>query len=192
MLSLMLRRAGLTGRPVRDGMGRLMRYFVRAEAALGKLLLCIIVILVFAAGILRWFDRPLIWSVDLAQLLFIWVSFIGANQALRKRVHIGMDLLVRPFPIRLRQVIEIALALLTLAFLLYMVLLGYRLTTLNLERVYGDSGISYAFVTSAVPIGCLLLAITLAGHLFGLVRTWRTTPRLVFSDIGRGEVEDVL
>ncbi len=165
---------------------------MRAEAAIGKLLLCVIVALVFAAGILRWFDRPLIWSVDLAQLLFIWVSFIGANQALRKRVHIGMDLLVRPFPMRVRQLIEIALALLTLAFLLYMVLLGYRLTTLNLERVYGDSGISYAWVTSAVPIGCLMLAVTLAGHLFGLIRNWRAEPRLVFSDLGRGEVEDVL
>lgn len=169
-----------------------MRFLVSAEAAVGKLLLCVIVALVFAAGILRWFDHPLIWSVDLAQLLFIWISFIGANQALRKRVHIGMDLLVRPLPIRMRQVVEIALALLTLAFLLYMVLLGYRLTTLNLERVYGDSGISYAFVTSAVPIGCLMLAITLAGHLLALLRAWRAQPRLVFSDIERGETEDVL
>jgi len=169
-----------------------MQFLVRAEAALGKLLLVIIVVLVFAAGFLRWFDHPLIWSVDMAQLLFVWVSFIGANQALRKRVHIGMDLLVRPFPPHLRSLLEVALGLLTLAFLLYMVLLGYRLTTLNLERVYGDSGISYGFVTGAVPVGCLLLAITLAGHLLAVLRDWRQKPRLVFSDIERGEVEDVL
>jgi TRAP-type C4-dicarboxylate transport system permease small subunit len=167
-------------------------FLVRAEAAFGKLLLAIIVVLVFAAGLLRWFDHPLIWSVDLAQMLFLWVSFIGANQALRRRAHIGMDLAVRALPYRARRIVEIALALLTLAFLLAMTWLGYKLTMLNLARVYGDSGISYGFVTGAVPVGCLLLAITLSGHLATLLRNWREERGLVFSDPARGEVEDVL
>jgi TRAP-type transport system small permease protein len=170
----------------------MLSLLVRAEAVIGKLLLVIIVVLVFSAGVLRWFDHPLIWSVDLAQLLFLWVSFIGANQALRNRAHIGMDLLVRPLPYSVRRVVEIALALVTLVFLLIMVVMGYRLTTLNLQRVYGDSGISYAFVTGAVPIGCLLLAITVSGHLVNLFRHWRTEKRLVFADPVRGEVDDVL
>lgn len=170
----------------------MLNTLVRFEAAVGKILLVIIVILVFAAGLLRWFDHPLIWSVDLAQLLFLWVSFIGANQALRSRAHIGMDLLVRPLPLGLRRLIEIVLALLTLAFLLTMVFEGYKLTMLNLARVYGDSGISYAYVTGAVPVGCLLLAITLCGHIVNLIRRWRAERRLVFSDPVRGEVEDVL
>lgn len=167
-------------------------WLTRAEATVGKLLLLIIVLLVFAAGIMRWFGQPLVWSVDLAQLLFIWVSFIGANQALRARVHIGMDLLVRPLPMRLRRGLEIVLALVTLAFLLTMVVMGYRLTLLNIERQYGDSGISYGFVTGAVPVGCLLLAVTLAGHLLTVLRRWRAESLLVFSDPVRGEVEDVL
>ena len=170
----------------------MVAFLVRLEAAVGKLLLVVIVVLVFAAGVLRWFDHPLIWSVDLAQLLFLWIAFIGANQALRKRVHIGMDLAVRWMPLAWRRVIEIALAALTLAFLLIMVWEGYKLTTLNIQRVFGDSGFSYAFVTGAVPVGCLMLAITLTGHLVKLIRTWRTERSLVFSDPRRGEVEDLL
>jgi TRAP-type C4-dicarboxylate transport system permease small subunit len=167
-------------------------WLVRAEAVFGMLLLAVIVVLVFAAGILRWFGYPLVWSVDLAQMLFLWVSFVGANQALRKRTHIGVDLLVRLSPARFRRLIEVALALVTLGFLLTMVVMGYRLTMLNLERVYGDSGISYAFVTGAVPVGCLLLAITLSGHLLALIRDWRSETRLVFSDPKRGQAEDLL
>jgi TRAP-type C4-dicarboxylate transport system permease small subunit len=169
-----------------------MNPLVRVEAAIGKLLLVVIVVLVFAAGVLRWFDHPLIWSVDLAQLLFLWVAFIGANQALRKRAHIGMDLAIRWTPLGARRIVEIVLALITLAFLLMMAWEGYKLTTLNIQRVFGDSGISYAFVTGAVPIGCLMLAITLSGHLVNLIRTWRTEQTLVFTDPQRGEVEDVL
>lgn len=170
----------------------MLKFLVSVEAAVGKFLLVAIVVLVFAAGVLRWFDHPLIWSVDLAQLLFLWIAFIGANQALRKRVHIGMDLAVRRLPLRMRRIVEIVLALLTLAFLLIMVWEGYKLTALNMQRVFGDSGISYAFVTGAVPVGCLMLAITLAGHLVKLIRTWRTERSLVFSDPEHGEVEDVL
>ena len=164
----------------------------RIEAVIGKLLLAIIVVLVFAAGILRWFGHPLVWSVDLAQLLFIWVSFIGANQALRARVHIGMDLLVRGLPIGARLWVEVALALLTLAFLLTLVVMGYQLTLLNIQRQYGDSGISYGFVTGAVPVGCLLLSTTLVGHLVRALRSPRDKASLVFADAGRNEVEDVL
>ncbi|MGF1626575.1 MAG: TRAP transporter small permease [Alphaproteobacteria bacterium] len=164
----------------------------RLETALGMVLLAVIVCLVFAAGLLRWFGTPLIWSVDLAQLLFIWVSFIGANQALRTRVHIGMDLAVRPVPLRFRRLIELALAGLVLAFLFTMVVIGTQLTFLNIERQFGDSGISYAFVTGAVPVGCLMLATTVGWHVLTVLRRWRSEPLLVFSDPARGEIEDVL
>ena len=103
-----------------------------------------------------------------------------------------MDLIVRLAPLRLRRVLELALALLVLAFLLTLVVMGVQLTLLNIERQFGDSGISYAFVTAAVPAGCLLLAATLAGHVVATLRRWRAEPLLVFSEPLRGEVEDVL
>ena len=125
----------------------------------------------------------------MAQLLFIWVSFIGADIALRTKVHIGMDLLVRPVPPRYRRFLECLLALLALAFLITMAVFGYELMMQNIERIYGDSGISYAFVTGAVPAGCLLLATTIAGHLVSVIRQWRTQASLVFSDPTHGGTE---
>jgi len=142
-----------------------MRLLLALEDGLAKLLLGGIVVLVFAAALGRTFGHPLIWSVDLAQLLFIWLVMLGANKALRIKAHVGVDYFVRKLPVGLRRWLEIALGLLTLAFLLTMAWQGARLTMLNLERVYGDSGISYGWVTGAVPAGCLLLAITLAAHI---------------------------
>ncbi|MEZ5670216.1 MAG: TRAP transporter small permease [Alphaproteobacteria bacterium] len=170
----------------------MLKWLARAEVAIGMALLAAICCLVFAAGLLRSFGHPLIWSVDMAQLLFIWTSFIGADIALRSKVHIGMDLLVRPFPLRLRIAVELLLALAALAFLLTMTVEGYGLMMQNIERIYGDSGISYAWVTGAVPAGCLLLALTLAGHMIAVIRRWRGAPTLVFSDPDHGEIEDVL
>lgn len=143
--------------------------FARLEDAAAKALLAAVVFLVFAAGLARTFGHPLIWSVDFAQLLFVWLCFVGANKALRAKAHVGVDYFVRKLPAAGRRWIELALALVSLAFLVVMAWNGVKLTMLNVERVYGDSGISYAWVTGAVPVGCLLLAVTLADHLVGML-----------------------
>ncbi len=170
-------------------------WFHKAEAFLAMLLLAVIVLLVFAAGFMRWFGYPLVWSVDVAQLLFVWVSFLGADMALRKRAHIGIDYLVKRFPALSRAVLDLALGVVVLAFLLTMVVMGYQLTMLNLERQFGDSGISYAFVTAAVPAGCLLLAITLLAQMAETLRQLRSHPKPVFAPATApvtAEIEEVV
>jgi len=163
-------------------------WFVKGEVFLANALLVVIVALVFAAGILRWFDHPLVWSVDLAQLLFVWVSFLGADLALRKRAHIGIDYLVRRLPRRTNVILDIILSLVAIAFLLAMVKLGYELTMLNRERIYGDSGISYGFVTIAVPAGCLLLSTTLALQVVQALRSLKSSPQAIFAREAEEEI----
>ncbi|GGK39620.1 TRAP transporter small permease [Salinarimonas ramus] len=155
----------------------------RLELVVGSILLGIIVVLVFVAAVMRFFDRPLIWSVDLAQLLFIWLCFVGASRAMRERAHLGVDLLVRRVSPRARLVIEIALAVLFVAFMAVIAVEGTKLTLLNRERLFGDSGLSYAYVTIAVPVGCLFLTLAILAN---AVEAWRERARgelLVFSRI---------
>jgi TRAP-type C4-dicarboxylate transport system permease small subunit len=144
---------------------------IRIEDSVSKLLLAAIVGLVFIAAIARSVGRPMIWSVDFAQLLFIWLCFLGANRAMRVKAHIGVDYFVRKLSFAPRWVIEMVLAVVTLAFLAALAIAGYRLTVLNWERVYGDSGISYAWVTAAVPVGCALLAVTILANLVDALRS---------------------
>ena len=48
---------------------------------------------------------------------------------------------------------------------------GYKLTLLNWQRVFGDSDISYAWVTGAVPVGSLLMAATVIAQMIEAART---------------------
>jgi TRAP-type C4-dicarboxylate transport system permease small subunit len=157
-------------------MGRL---YARIEFAIGATILAVITALVFVAAVMRFFGEPLIWSVDLAQLLFIWLCFIGATRAMRQRAHLGVDLLVRLLPHAGRLWLETALAALTLVFLAILAWEGVELTLLNIERRFGDSGLSYAWVTIAVPVGSALLC---ASILANLVDAWRSD-RLVFARV---------
>ena len=160
-------------------MGKL---YVRLEFAAGAGILAVITGLVFVAAAMRFFGKPLIWSVDLAQLLFIWLCFIGATRAMRQRAHLGVDLLVRLLPHTGRLWLETALATVTLVFLAVLAWQGMELTFLNIERQFGDSGLSYAWVTIAVPAGSALLG---ASILANLVDAWRSG-RLVFTRESNG------
>ena len=126
--------------------------------------------LVFVAAVSRAFGSPVLWAIDIAMLLFIWCAFLGADAALRAHQHIIIDIVVRLLPQRVQRALLIAHWSIMVAFLLTLVVLGTELTLLNWQRPMGDTEISYAFVTAAVPAGSLLLAITAARQLVGYFR----------------------
>lgn len=143
----------------------MLRRLAQIELFVASLLLGTIVALVFSAAVMRFFGRPLIWSVDMAQLLFIWLCFFGATRAMREKGHLGIDLLVRRLAPAPRLRLEIVLSLVVLVFLGLLAYEGYKLTVLNRQRLFGDSGLSYAWVTASVPIGCLMIAAALVNNL---------------------------
>lgn len=157
------------------------RRLAQIELAVGILLLGAIVALVFIASVMRFAGYPLIWSVDMAQLLFIWLCFVGAGRAMRERAHLGVDLVVRRFGHDMRLAIETGLAILFVAFMIVLAWEGHKLTMLNRERIFGDSGISYAFVTIAVPVGFLFLSALVAANAVDAWRRRRTDKVLIFS-----------
>lgn len=142
----------------------------KIELAIGLILLAIIVILVFMASIMRFYGHPIIWSVDFAQLLFIWLCFLGANRALRTKSHLGVDFFIRMLSSRTRFIFEAIISFFIIIFLISLAVKGTQLTILNKERLFGDSGIPYAFVTIAVPFGCVLLSSTIIRN---FIEAWK-------------------
>ncbi len=134
------------------------------------LLLAAITFLVFIAAIMRFFGYPLIWSVDMAQLLFVWLCFFGANRAMRDKTHLGMEVVVKYLGYKRHFWLEMLCAVIILVFLVLLAKEGTKLTMLNRERTFGDSTLSYAWVTAAVPVGCLLLALSLVHN---MARAWQ-------------------
>ncbi|MTI17675.1 TRAP transporter small permease [Rhodobacteraceae bacterium RKSG542] len=138
----------------------MLDYYYKLEVLALKTLLTACVGLVFVASLARWVGYPIIWSVDIAQLLFVWVCFLGSNQAMRYNQHIGVDFLVKKFPVKVQNLIEVLSYIIIIAFLLALVYYGTDLTLMNKERRLSDTDMSYAWVTAAVPVGCALLSVT--------------------------------
>ncbi len=154
-------------------------WYVRLEDIVSKFLLAAITVLVLIAALSRTIGAPVIWSDDMAQLLFVWLCVFGATRAMRLKAHMAVDYAVKWMPRSPRWLLELLNAAMILGFLLTLAVSGYKLTMLNWQRVYGDSGISYAWVTIAIPVGCLLMSIEIIIH---TLRSFRDRQPIFFPE----------
>ena len=121
---------------------------------------------VLVGAVTRTVGSPLIWAVDLAQLSFVWACMLGADLAMKKNAHIEIDIVVRHFSSATRRQIAIVWLFAIAAFLAMLVWYGTQLTLMNMERELGDIGISYSWITSAIPAGCVLMLATTLRRLY--------------------------
>lgn len=103
----------------------------------------------------------LVWVEEVSRLTFVWVVFLGAYLALRRRAHLSITVLVDRLPARPRQVVRIASTLLVLAFLGVLVWYGTVLVlqTWQFGRVTAMLGISAAWGYLAVPVAGVLMLV---------------------------------
>lgn len=141
-------------------MDNLIAAIKRLETAVGVALIVFIVAFVFIAALFRWFGFPVAWSIDLAQLLFGWVVFLGADIAMKNDAHIGVDMLLVRLPFKPRKLVMLANYALIGAFLAVIAVYGAYLSVSNFQRLFNTLQISYSFATASVPAGCVLMLIT--------------------------------
>ncbi|MCS7233948.1 MAG: TRAP transporter small permease [Synergistetes bacterium] len=152
-------------------MERIFRIIDRVEAKFCQILLGIIVGLVFVSALLRYIGYPINWTNALASGLFVWLIYIGADRALRRKKHIGMGFFVEKLPSRIRWLIGILVDIVILVFLIYVSYLGIRMTLANTGRVFEEIFfLSYSVVVAAVPVGTILMSFTLIYQIYTKIR----------------------
>lgn len=154
-------------------MTRIIDLAKKAEEFISSMLLLVVVLLVFLTAIGRWVGLPVAWSVNIAQLLFVWVIFLGASQALRNGKHIGVDVLTNLLPARLKKLNELFVLILMLMFLLFSIIYGLKLSIDNSTRIINNTSVSYSFITLAVPVGSFLMMLGVIGKMHALLSFYK-------------------
>lgn len=152
-------------------MKKLIQFGIWLEETSSQILLGFVVVLVFIAALTRYLGTPINWSVDIAQGIFVWVIYLGANQAWRKNRHIGIDMLFNRFHPKVRKILTILIYGIILVFLGAIIVNGIHIAIVNAGRIMNDIPISYSFVTVAVPVGSFLMLLTTIEKLIALFRT---------------------
>ena len=143
----------------------------RVEALFAGLLLCGIVAVVFFGSAGRYFGRPVIWSDEVAQALFVWTTMLAADLTLQRNGHFRIDMLTSMLPLRARKVLELATKLVLLALLCLLAWSGLQLARMTAARPLPMTGVSSAVAIAALPVGFVLMMITMFEQ---FVQQWRT------------------
>lgn len=132
----------------------MLRVFELACARVG---LVAIVIIILIGGLGRAIGHPVIWSLEIAMVIFAWISMLAIDYAFQLRRHIGIDALTNLFPPRLQRACIWFNEILILMFLLCGVWYGFNFTWTTHHQTLPVTELSIAWLNSAVPTGCLLM-----------------------------------
>ncbi|MBC7483496.1 MAG: TRAP transporter large permease subunit, partial [Rhizobacter sp.] len=138
------------------------------EAIAAALIVAEIVIL-FMGVISRYFLRtPLVWSDEVASLLFLWLVSLGAVVAFRRGEHMRMTALVAKASPRVRAFLDTVAITAALAFLLLNLWPAYEHVLEEAVVTTPALDISAAWRAAALPVGLGLMA------LMSLLRLFKT------------------
>ncbi|MEM5386673.1 TRAP transporter large permease subunit [Paraburkholderia phymatum] len=147
-------------------------YMVEIPAAL----LVVAEIFVLLAGVTsRYVLRtPLVWSDELASMLFLWLAMLGAVVALRRGEHMRMTALVGKASPSVRAFLELVAIAAPLAFLLLVI--GPAVEFAQDEGIITTPAleISNTWRAAALPIGCALMLVVACLRLIR-VANWHMT-----------------
>ena len=129
-------------------------------------LLVLVEIVILLWGVIARFvlKSPLIWSDELASILFIWLAMLGSVCALRRSEHMQMTAVVSKLGPRGQALLEAVAIAACLAFLAIAAWPAWEYAIDELIVTTPALGISNAWKASALPAGIALMG------LFGLLR----------------------
>ena len=86
----------------------------------------------------------------------VWVTFLGAGLALRQGRHVAVEMLQDALPGPIGRAMRVLVAVLVIAFLVVLVVLGFQIVEFAWEQETPAMNISAGIPYLAVPVGALL------------------------------------
>ncbi len=97
--------------------GAVGRFVDWVEETLIALLLAAMTIITFSNVVARYvFNDNILWALEVTVYLFAWLVLLGASYAVKKHIHIGVDVVVANAPPLARKVLTVIAVLCCLAF----------------------------------------------------------------------------
>jgi tripartite ATP-independent transporter DctM subunit len=138
-------------------------------------ILVIVEIAILTAGVFTRYvmRQPLVWTDELATILFLWLAMLGAVVAYRRSEHIRLSVLVRRASPRMREILNTLSSVVTAIFVIELMPASIKFFQQEQIDVTPALSIPQSYVVLAVIVGlALMLAIA-------LIRLAEGDPRIV-------------
>jgi TRAP-type C4-dicarboxylate transport system permease small subunit len=130
-------------------------------------ILAVLVAIVSTAVFCRYvLSDSLTWSSEVARYLCIWVSFLAASIALRRRMHIGVSFFTERLNRKSRRFIRIAVETAIVIFLVVTAYLGFQLSFMQMNQTSPALMLPMGIPYLAIPVSAVLMALQSIALLF--------------------------
>lgn len=150
----------------------MLRAFGKWEETIAALALAVVFLSVVWGVIARYIaPQPAAWSNELATIAFAWLVFLGAAAGVKRRLHVGVDLVTARLSPRVQRIIAIVVAVFLAVTLAYIAWLATRLGLASLNRPTPVLRLPMTVVHAAVAMGFGSMAVQSAIETLRLIRT---------------------
>ncbi|CEP33991.1 MULTISPECIES: TRAP transporter small permease [unclassified Halomonas] len=98
------------------------------------------------------------WTEEVARFLLVWITFLAGTLAFQRGRHIAVTFVVDALPGRLRQIARIAALLIVLAFMIALIVIGYRYMQVQSFQKSASLRLSMTYVYAVMPICAAIMA----------------------------------
>jgi len=134
--------------------------FGAAVEILAAMLVAAEIIILFSGVVARYvLNHPLIWSDELASILFLWLAMLGAVIAFRRDEHMRMTAAVGSLPSQTRATFDLFATCAALAFLLLIAWPAYQYAQEETFITTPALNLNNAWRAAALPSGIALMAL---------------------------------
>lgn len=146
-----------------NALHRFARGYVRVIETTGILAMALVAVLAILQVWFRYVvGASLSWSEELMRHTTVWLAFLLAGLAYTRGEMMGFTLLRDMLPPPLRAAVRLAVRVIIVAFLLIVAWYGYDFTRRTATDLAVAMQLPMGLFHSAVPVGCVLLAIHVA------------------------------
>lgn len=147
-----------------------MRALRLAVSSLIKWILVVMLLamtlVLFAQIVFRYFfEMPLVWSEEMALVLMLWITFLGAALLLESKEHISIDFLVEMMSPGAQRLMAIVATVLLLIFNVALTYGAFLVVEATASSITPGMKISVAWHYGGAMVGGFLLALVSIEHL---------------------------
>ena len=121
------------------------------------------------------------WTIDVATILLVWATFLGATVASFADENFAVSFLVGALPPAQRRVAELFANVAVIVILVALLIYGSRYTVIQTSQLYPGIAISKAWGAIAIPVSAMLMlpryVLAAIGELSGAGQTRREQDR---------------
>lgn len=147
---------------------KLIWFYNHLEEYLLVICLAVMVVVIFAQVVMRYcFNSSLVWSEELARVLFIWVSWLGISYGQKKYEHITVNMFVDKLRGGVKKAVTLIAHLCSIAILVTFAIQGVTVVSevMNIGSHTPALDIPKWLLYAAVPVSCGLMTIRVASDI---------------------------